>query len=148
MGNAQIIESDVKRSGVEYVDSDGRTKVLLYSASGATAKTPYAWYTVDTSNRALQSAVGASGAICKIVVSENTVTAGTYGVFIVRGEVEDMITPSITGVQGQTLKIASSAVAAGGATTITADDFGIVQSAGATATSFDVFLLGREITPS
>jgi hypothetical protein len=144
---AQVIESQVKKSGVEYVDSDGCTYIDLYVASACTANTPYAFYTYDSSNRALQSAMAASGQICKVVVATETLTAAGYSKFKFKGVHEDLITPSITGVTGQTLKIASAAVAAGGAATITADDFAVVN-AGATATSFDVVLLGREITPS
>ncbi len=147
MGNAQILESEAARAGVEFVDSDGKTYVYLYVASACTAKTPYAWYTVDSSNRPLQSAMPAASAICKVVVAMETLTSAAYSRFLVKGSCEDMITPSITGVSQQTLKIASAVVAAGGAATITPDDFAIVKT-GATATAFDVYLLGREITPS
>ncbi len=145
---AQISNSQAANAGVVFTDSDGKDYVNLYVASACTAKTPYAWYTVDTSNRPLQSALPAANAICKVVVATETKTSAGYSKFVVKGLVKDMITPSITGVQSQTLKVASSAVAAGGATTLTPDDFAIVQSAGATAEVFDVYLLGREITPS
>lgn len=147
LNNAVIPNSEAAQAGVEWTNSDGKTYVNLYVASSCTAKTPYAWYTVDSSNRPLQSAMPASGAICKVVVAMETKTSAGYATFQVKGVCEDLITPSITGVSQQTLKIASSAVAAGGAATITADDFAIVQT-GATATTFDVYLLGREITPS
>lgn len=147
MGNAQIFESELAGAGKVYQDADGKEYIDLYVASACTAKTPYAFYTADSSDRPLASAVPAASAICKIVVATKTLTAAGYAKFQIGGLFTGMITPSITGVTGQTLKIASSVVAAGGAATLTPDDFGIVK-AGATATSFDVYLLNREITPS
>lgn len=145
--SAQIFESELARCGKVFADADGKEYVYLYVASACTAKTPYAWYTADDSDRALQSAMPGASAICKVVVATETLTSAAYSKFQIGGLCEDMITPSITGVTGQTLKIASAVVAAGGAATLTPDDFGIVKL-GATAAVFDVYLLNREITPS
>lgn len=126
---------------------EGKEFVYLKVASACTKNTPYAWYTCDSSARPTQSAMPSANAICKVVVATETLAAAGYSWFQVKGYVAAMITPSITGVTLQTLKIASAVVAAGGATTITADDFAICIT-GATATTFPVYLLGREITPS
>jgi hypothetical protein len=143
----QIFDSEAAKAGVEYIGSDGRTYIDLYVPSACTKNTPYAYFLIDSSGRPIQSAMPASAAICRVVVATETLTAAAYSTFVFKGMVEDMITPSITGVTGQALKIASAVVAAGGAATVTPDDFGICLL-GATAEVFDVYLLGREITPS
>ena len=146
-GNQQIPGSVTEGLGMPWWEG-GKKFVNLRVPSACTANTPYAWYTVDTSQRPIQSAMGASGTICRVAVATKTVTAATASVkFQIAGKFDGLITPSITGVTSQTLKIASALVAAGGAATITADDFAIVET-GATDTEFDVYLLDREITPS
>jgi len=127
---------------------EGKEYVYLKVASACTKNTPYTWFTCDTSGRPTQSALQASGVICKVVVATETLTAAGYSWFQFKGVVNDMITPNITSVSLQTLKLASSAVAAGGATTITADDFAICYANAGAGTTQDVYLLGREITPS
>lgn len=144
---ATIIESELKRSGAEFVDGDGKTYRYLYVASACTKNTPYAYYLSDTSGRALQSAVPAASAICRIGVATETLTAAGYSKFQFGGQVDALVVPTITGVAGQTLKIASAAVAAGGAATVTPDDFAIVEVVTST-TALKVHLLNREITPS
>lgn len=127
---------------------EGKEYVYLKVASACTKNTPYTWFTCDTSGRPTQSALQASAAICKVVVATETLSATGYSWFQFKGVCNDMITPSITTVSLQTLKLASSAVAAGGATTLTPDDFAICYANAGTATTQDVYLLGREITPS
>ena len=126
---------------------EGKEYVYLKVASACTKNTPYAWYTCDSSARPTQSAVPGASAICKVAVATETLTAAGYSWFQTKGYVAAMITPNITGVTLQALKIASALVAAGGATTLTPDDFAICIT-GATALVFPVYLLGREITPS
>ena len=127
---------------------EGKKYVYLKVAAACTKNTPYTWFTVDTTGRPVQSALQGVSAICKVVVATETLTAAGYSWFQFEGVCDDMITPSITSVSLQTLKLASSAVAAGGATTITPDDFAICYANAGTATTQDVYLLGREITPS
>ncbi len=143
MSNQQIPGSLAESAGMPWWEG-GKKFVRLYVPSACTALTPYAWYTVDTSQRPIQSAMPASGAICRVAVACETKTAAGYAKFQLAGICDGLITPSITGVTSQTLKIASALVAAGGAATVTADDFAIVET-GATDTEFDVYLLDREV---
>jgi len=144
----QIPASQALKAGMAQSEN-GNEYMDLYVASACTVNTPYAFYTVDTSSRPLQSAMPASGAICRVVVATETLAAAGYARFQTKGIVSAMITPSITPVNGQTLKIATTAVAAGGAATITPDDFAIVvTTGGVSSTASKVYLLGREITPS
>jgi hypothetical protein len=129
-------------------EEDGKKYIYLYVPSACTKNTPYAFYTTTSGSQVpIQSAMPAANAICRVVVATETLTAAGYSWFQFAGPCDDLVTPSITGVTNQTLKIASAVVAAGGAATVTADDFAIVKTGG-TDTAFDVYLLDREITPS
>ena len=147
MSGSQVVPgSEAESAGMPWWEG-GKKFVILYVPSACTALTPYAWSTVDTSQRPIMSAMGAANTTCRVAVATKTMAAAGYAKFQLAGILDDLITPSITGVTSQTLSIASAVVAAGGAATITPDDFAIVLE-GATAEVFDVYLLDREITPS
>lgn len=145
----QVVPSSQVALGGMTKEEDGKKYIYLYVPSACTAKTPYAFYTVTSGSNTvpIQSAMPAANAICRVVVATETLTSAGYSWFQYAGPCDDLISPSITSVTNQTLKIASAAVAAGGAATVTPDDFAIVKT-GATATTHDVYLLDREITPS
>ena len=144
----QVIPSSQALQAGMTKKENGKEYVYLYVASSCVKNTPYTQFTVNSSGVPVQSALQASAAICKVVVATKTLTAAGYAWFQTKGVCLKMITPSITSVALQTLKLASSAVAAGGATTITPDDFAISYQNSGTGTTQDVYLLGREITPS
>lgn len=143
----QTIPSSQVAMGGMVKEEDGKKYIYLYTST-CTAKTPYAFYTTTSGSQVpIKSAMPAASAICRVVVATETLTTAGYSWFQSAGPCDDLITPSITSVTNQTLKIASAVVAAGGAATVTPDDFAIVKT-GATATTHDVYLLDREITPS
>ena len=126
-------------------DADGKAWVYAIAHGTITAKTPYMIVVNEFGHVSLALGVARG----YVGVSPVAVASGALGHFQVGGNVDDMVTASLSVAVGHALTITSGAVADAGSDYVGAvREFAVCRTASTTSTTQDVKLVPDKITAS